>query len=96
MALFIFFLGVVLVPSCLGSDALSGGIEERKTDDPEVLDALDFAMNKFNAMQNNLFRLMATKVSDATVQVRTELSCLPSFNFDENKRLIFRYKLAVN
>lgn len=69
MALFLVFLGVILLPSCLGSDALAGGIEERKHDDPDVLDALDFAMNEFNAMQNNLYRLMATKVSDATVQV---------------------------
>ncbi|XP_078357661.1 cathepsin L-like [Oculina patagonica] len=69
MALFVVFLAAILVPSCLGSDGLLGGIEERKPDDPEVLDALDFAMNEFNAMQNNLYRLMPTKVSDATVQV---------------------------
>lgn len=73
MAFFLVFLGVFLLPSCLGSDSLLGGIEERKHDDPEVLDALDFAMNEFNAMQNNLYRLMATKVSDATVQVRKQL-----------------------
>ena len=71
MALFLAFLGVIFISSCLGSDALAGGIEERKYDDPDVLDALDFAMNEFNAMQNNMYRLMPTKVSDATVQVRT-------------------------
>ena len=70
MALLLAFLGVILVSSCLGSDALAGGIEEKKHDDPDVLDALDFAMNEFNAMQNNMYRLMSTKVSDATVQVR--------------------------
>ena len=69
MALFLAFLAVILAPSCLGSDALAGGIQERKSDDPEVLDALDFAMNEFNAMQNNMYRLMATKVEDATFQV---------------------------
>ena len=72
MALFSGFLGIILVSSCLGSDPLAGGIEERKRDDTDVLDALDFAMNEFNAMQNNMYRLMATKVSDATVQVRTQ------------------------
>ncbi len=80
MALFVVFLAAILVPSCLGSDGLLGGIEERKPDDPEVLDALDFAMNEFNAMQNNLYRLMPTKVSDATVQVRAKL-CLGFFQF---------------
>ena len=69
MALSLFFFALMLVPCFLGSDALVGGIEERKTDDPEVLDALDFAMNEFNAMQNNMYRLMATKVEDATFQV---------------------------
>jgi len=73
MALLLVFLCTVLASSCLGSDALVGGIQERKTDDPEVLDALDFAMNEFNAMQNNLYRLMATKVSDATFQVSITL-----------------------
>ena len=71
MALFA-FLGIILVSSCLGSDSLVGGIEERKHDDKDVLDALDFAMNEFNAMQNNMYRLMPTKVSDATMQVRTQ------------------------
>ena len=71
MALCIFVLLVaIFAPSCLGSDALVGGIQERKTDDPEVLDALDFAMNEFNAMQNNMFRFMATDVRDASFQVR--------------------------
>lgn len=69
MALSLVFFALMLVPCFLGSDALVGGIEERKTDDPEVLDALDFAMNEFNAMQNNMYRLMATKVEDATFQV---------------------------
>ena len=72
MALLFAFLGIILISSCLGSDALAGGIEERKYDDPYVLDALDFAMNEFNAMQNNMYRLMPTKVSDATVQVSTQ------------------------
>lgn len=71
MALLFAFLGIILVSSCLGSDFLAGGIEERKRDDKDVLDALDFAMNEFNAMQNNMYRLMPTKVSDATMQVRT-------------------------
>ena len=69
MGLSLVFFTLILVPCFLGSDALVGGIEERKTDDPEVLDALDFAMNEFNAMQNNMYRLMATKVEDATFQV---------------------------
>jgi len=73
MALFFVFLCAILASSCLGSEALVGGIQERRTDDPEVLDALDFAMNEFNAMQNNLYRLMATKVSDATFQVSITL-----------------------
>lgn len=71
MALLFAFLGIILVSSCLGSDSLVGGIEERKHDDKDVLDSLDFAMNEFNAMQNNMYRLMPTKVSDATMQVRT-------------------------
>lgn len=71
MALLFTFLGIILVSSCLGSDSLVGGIEERKHDDKDVLDSLDFAMNEFNAMQNNMYRLMPTKVSDATMQVRT-------------------------
>lgn len=69
MALLLAYLGIIFISSCLGSDALAGGIEERKHDDPDVLDALDFAMNEFNAMQNNMYRLMPTKVSDATIQV---------------------------
>ena len=73
MALSLFFFSLVLVPSFFGSDALVGEIEERKTDDPEVLDALDFAMNEFNAMQNNMYRLMATKVEDATFQVSLQI-----------------------
>lgn len=72
MALLFAFLGIILVSACLGSDSLVGGIEERKHDDKDVLDALDFAMNEFNAMQNNMYRLMPTKVSDATMQVRTQ------------------------
>ena len=72
MALLFAFLGIILVSSCLGSDSLVGGIEERKHDDKDVLDALDFAMNEFNAMQNNMYRLMPTKVSDSTMQVRTQ------------------------
>ena len=72
MALLFAFLGIILVSSCLGSDSLVGGIEERKHDDKDVLDSLDFAMNEFNAMQNNMYRLMPTKVSDATMQVRTQ------------------------
>ena len=71
MALLFAFLGIILVSSCLGSDSLVGGIKERKHDDKDVLDSLDFAMNEFNAMQNNMYRLMPTKVSDATMQVRT-------------------------
>ena len=74
MALLLAFLGIILISSCLGSDALAGGIEERKHDDPDVLDALDFAMNEFNAMQNNMYRLMPTKVNDATVQVRIQFN----------------------
>lgn len=82
------FLGVILVPSCLGSDALAGGIQERKHDDPDVLDALDFAMNEFNAMQNNMYRLMPTKVRDATVQVRFQFQIIWLFvNFDAIKSL---------
>lgn len=73
MALSLFFFSLVLVSSFFGSDALVGEIEERKTDDPEVLDALDFAMNEFNAMQNNMYRLMATKVEDATFQVSLQI-----------------------
>ena len=85
MALFLIFLIVILVPCCLGS----GGIEERKTDDPQVLEALDFAMNEFNAMQNNMYRFMATKVEDATFQV-SFLTFLQPFlvcdvNFDSMK-----------
>lgn len=72
MALLFAFLGIILVSSCLGSDSLVGGIEERKHDDKDVLDSLDFAMNEFNAMQNNMYRLMPTKVSDSTMQVRTQ------------------------
>lgn len=75
MATILVFLCVILVPCCLGSDSLAGGIQERKTDDPDVLDALDYAMNEFNAMQNNMYRLMPTKVMDATTQVKTQL-CL--------------------
>jgi len=72
MALLLAFLGIILISSCLGSDALAGGIEERKHDDPDLLDALDFAMNEFNAMQNNMYRLMPTKVGDAKVQIRIQ------------------------
>ena len=87
MALFLIFLSVILVPCCLGS----GGIEERKTDDPQVLEALDFAMNEFNAMQNNMYRFMATKVEDATFQV--SLTFLQPFlvcdvNFDSTKQKV--------
>ena len=72
MVLLSAFLGIILISSCLGSDALAGGIEEKKHDDLDVLDALDFAMNEFNAMQNNMHRLMPTKVSDAKVHVRIQ------------------------
>lgn len=79
MALLLAFLGIIFISSCLGSDALAGGIEERKRDDPDVLDVLDFAMNEFNAMQNNMYRLMPTKVSDATVQVRTQFGAVTNY-----------------
>ena len=69
MALYFVFLLAVVAPPYLRSEALAGGIEERKPNDPDVLDSLDFAMNEFNAMQNNLYRMMATKVKDATSQV---------------------------
>ena len=49
------FLGCIFPSFSLGSDALLGEIEERKHDDSEVLDALVFAMNEFNAMQNDLY-----------------------------------------
>ena len=80
MALTLIFLGIILVPYCLSLEPLAGGIQDRKPDDPDVLDALDFAMNEFNAMQNNLYRLMSTKVKDATVQVKTQL-CLDRFKY---------------
>lgn len=73
MALFSGFVLAFLAPYCLASDALVGGIQERKTDDPDVLDALDFAMNEFNSLQNNMYRLMATKIGDATFQVKRKL-----------------------
>ena len=69
MALYFVFLLAVIAPPYLQSEASAGGIEERKLNDPDVLDTLDFAMNEFNAMQNNLYRMMATKVKDATSQV---------------------------
>ena len=43
MALCLVLLVAILAPSCLGSDALVGGIQERKTDDPEELDFLVFS-----------------------------------------------------
>ena len=69
MALYFVFLLAVIAPPYLQSEATVGGIEERNPNDPDVLDTLDFAMNEFNAMQNNLYRMMATKVKDATSQV---------------------------
>lgn len=69
MALYFVFLLAVIAPPYLQSEASTGGIEERKPNDPDVLDTLDFAMNEFNAMQNNLYRMMATKVKDATSQL---------------------------
>ena len=80
MAFTLIFLGLISVPYCLSLEPLAGGIQDRKPDDPDVLDALDFAMNEFNAMQNNLYRLMSTKVKDATVQVKTQL-CLDRFKY---------------
>lgn len=69
MAMYFVFLLAVIAPPYLQSEATVGGIEERNPNDPDVLDTLDFAMNEFNAMQNNLYRMMATKVKDATSQV---------------------------
>ena len=69
MAQYFVFLLAVIAPPYLQSEATVGGIEERNPNDPDVLDTLDFAMNEFNAMQNNLYRMMATKVKDATSQV---------------------------
>lgn len=63
------FLLAVLAPPYLRSEASVGAIEERNPNDRDVLDTLDFAMNELNAMQNNLYRMMATKVKDATSQV---------------------------
>ena len=80
---FIFF-SVVLVPYFL---SLKGEILNLKADDPGVLDALDFAMNELNAIRNNLYRLMSTKVEDAIVQVKTQLCLNPYINlfqFKEN------------
>ena len=64
------FINAVTVFSSLAAEQLLGRIEEKDLDDPVILNALDFAMNEFNAMQNNMYRLMATKVEDATLQVR--------------------------
>ncbi|XP_068746743.1 cathepsin L-like [Montipora capricornis] len=69
MELYFVVLLSILAPSSLRSEKIVGGIEDRKHDDPDVLNALDFAMNEFNAMQNNMYRMMATKVEDATFQL---------------------------
>ena len=64
------FLSLTLVPYFL---LLKGEILNLKADDPGVVDALDFAMDEFNAMGNDLYRYMSTKVEEATVQVKTQL-----------------------
>ena len=73
------FFNVILVPYFL---SLKGEILNLKADDPGVLDALDFAMNELNAIRNNLYRLMSTKVEDAIVQVKTQL-CLDRYRYIE-------------
>ena len=76
MEVYVVVLLSILAPSYLRSEKIVGGIEDRKHDDPDVLNALDFAMNEFNAMQNNMYRMMATKVEDATFQVQKKKSAL--------------------
>ena len=65
------FFNVILVPYFL---SLKGEILNLKADD-------------LNAIRNNLYRLMSTKVEDAIVQVKTQL-CLDRyinlFQFKEN------------
>lgn len=50
MVLLLVFLGIIFIFFCLGFDVLVGGIEERKGDDFDVFDVLDFVMNEFNVM----------------------------------------------
>ena len=73
------FFNVILVPYFL---SLKGEILNLKADDPGVLDALDFAMNELNAIRNNFYPLMSTKVEDAIVQVKTQL-CLDRYRYIE-------------
>lgn len=46
-----------------------GGISEADKRDPEVLEALGFAMDEFNKMSNNLYRSMPSEVTEATKQL---------------------------
>ena len=79
LSLKLILLSLNLVPYFL---SLKGEMLNLKADDPDVVDALDFAMNEFNAMRNNLYRLISTKVEDATVQVKTQL-CLDRYRYIE-------------
>ena len=53
------------------SDQLVGGISEAGRNDPQVLEALDFAMNEFNKMSNNFYRFLPSSITEATKQVCT-------------------------
>jgi hypothetical protein len=63
LLLFGFFTAAFASPSLLG------GVEKVDPKDPEVLNALSYAVDLYNMRSNNLYRQMATKVKEATKQV---------------------------
>lgn len=64
---FVVLLSVFAVATATGQ--LVGGASDAEKNDPEILKMLDFAMNEFNKMSNNMYRFMPASVKEATKQV---------------------------
>ena len=78
---FILFLSFFTLARATGQ--LVGGIADTGKDDPEIRNVIDYAMNEFNKLSNNMYRFMPSSVEEATKQVCIQTFVYPDIAFNE-------------